>query len=288
MDTSAPPTNLPPTTLHPATRPGACTAGRIDRVLAPESAIARRVAAALGAAPTRVTLLCDPDGTVLWVSASAAPLVGLDPATLVGTRLAPEPAGGQPALVLGADGRPRRIDVHRTDLTHDPEVRGVLVEWTVRTEPPAPHDCDGVTGLLDAAGLGRAVLALGDVGGETSVAVLRLRADRALPDDAMREVGERLRHALRKGDVAGRLDDGDVVVVSPGHWTPASAASLAQRLRSHVNGPVLSAEGRAVVRLTAGVATGPTPAFPVLLRHAGDDLGPARAGGQRAGSSASG
>jgi hypothetical protein len=246
-----------------------------------------RAAAALFASGTRVSLLCEPDGTVLWASPSARMLLGLDPVALVGTRLGPGRTDAEPRLVLGGDGRPRRIHEERTDLSTDPAVGGVLVEWFVAPEPTA--ETDAATGLLSAAGFGRAMVRLA-AAGERGIGVLRLRADRPLPPDVLALVGDRLRHALRPSDVAGRLADGDIVAVSSGHWTPGSAAGMAQRVRSRVNGPVRSTAGIVAIRLVAGVATGTTADWEALVGRAAHDLpGPGpTAPRQPAGSSTSG
>jgi GGDEF domain-containing protein len=160
--------------------------------------------------------------------------------------------------------------VHATDLRDDPAVRGLLVEWLVQ---PDPGDAgrDPLTGLSTHARLAADVAAAA-ARGDTALAVVRLRPDRPLPDEAMRQVGHRLAHALRSGDLAGRLPDGDVVVVCPGAWTGASASHVAQRLRSHVNGPVRGDAGVVTVRLSAGVATGPADTFDALVQRAYHDL----------------
>lgn len=231
-------------------------------------AVAARVAAALAAVPGRVTLLCEADGTVRWVSPTAVGLLGLPTDALVGTRIAVEPPRAQPSYVLGGDGRPRRIAVRVVDLRDDPEVDGILVEWEVHIDRVATP---GALLTLDA--LAAAVAGLG-AGGERGVGVVRLRPHRVLPTDAVALLDERLRHALRASDLAGRLDDGDVVVVCPGQWTPASAAATAQRLRSHVNGPVRTADGVVGVRLDAGTATGSTGELAELIRRAAFALPP--------------
>lgn len=236
--------------------------------------VALRVSAALAATQSRVCLVCEPGGTVLWASGSALPLLGLDPGALVGTRVdthidADQPTA--PAFVLDADGRPRRIDVHRTDLMDDADVRGVLVEWVVHPQPIVAAHRDVLTGLLNDGGLVGAADELAAAGDEP-LAVLRLRADRPLPDDVLRHVTERLRRALRADDVAARLADGDLVIVCPGHCTLADAAGLAQRLRSRVNGPVRGADGLFGVRLAGAASVGPPSALADLVRLAGDRL----------------
>lgn len=238
---------------------------------APNDRSAARAAAALAAVPDRVSLLCDADGSVVWVSPTCTALLGLLPGALVGTTVAVQTRRDQPSYVLGGDGRPRRIGIRVVDLRDDPLVDGYLVEWQVHLESAA----DGAA-LLTAETLAVAVARLGR-GGERGIGVVRLRPHRVLPADAVAILEDRLRNILRASDLAGRLDDGDVVVVCPGHWTPASAAAAAQRLRSHVNGPVRAAEGIVAVRLDAGTATGTTSEFGDLVRRAAFALPPVAA-----------
>jgi hypothetical protein len=221
-------------------------------------------------ATTRVSLLCEPDGTVIWVSSSLGPLLGLPPDAVLGTVVEPGARSGSDRLVLGGGGRPYRVEVSTSDVRDDPSVRGLLVEWIVH---PQAGLCgrDATTGLFTVA---RVVERVGTTGahGELDVAVIRLRADRVLPDDALRHVAQRLVQALRSGDLAGRLRDGDFVVVCPGLWTLAGAASVAQRLRSTINGPVRVATGVASIRLSAGVATGAAGSLDTLLERSHHDL----------------
>lgn len=232
--------------------------------------VPERAATALAAVPGRVSLVCEPDGTVVWASPSTVALLALQPAELVGSCIAVEgPRPGQQSYVLGGDGRPRRIAIRVVDLRSEPTVAGFLVEWEVHVERTAADDgC-----LLTPAGLAEAVARLGaEV--ERGIGVVRLRPHRLLPPDALAVLDGRLGGALRASDLAARLDDGDVVVVCPGHWTPASAAATAQRLRSHVNGPVRAADGIVAVRLDAGTATGTTAELPELIDRAAFALPP--------------
>jgi PAS domain-containing protein len=249
----------------------------------PTDPAAARAAAALAAVPDRVSLLCDTDGTVAWASPTCLGLLDLAPEALVGTTVAVVAPRVQPIYVLGGDGRPRRIDMRVVDLRDDPVVAGFLVEWQVHVERPDADDA----GLLTAEALAAAVVRLGD-GVERGIGVVRLRPHRVLPADAVAVLDQRLRHVLRASDLACRLDDGDVVVVCTGHWTPASAAAAAQRLRSHVNGPVRAAEGIVAIRLEAGTATGTTSELVELVRRAAFALPESAAVDQPVGSSANG
>ena len=217
-----------------------------------------------------MSLLCEPDGTVIWVSSSLGPLLGLRAEAILGTVVEPGARAGTDRLVLGGDGRPYHIEISTSDLRDDPSVRGLLVERTVRPQAGLLGR-EPTTGLFTLARLVER-LATTDAFGERDVAVTRLRPDRELPDDALRHVAQRLVHALRVGDLAGRLADGDLVVVCPGRWTLADAGTLAQRLRSTINGPVRVATGVASIRLSAGVATGVAGSLDALLERAQQDL----------------
>ena len=214
--------------------------------------------------------MCEPDGTVIWASPSLGPLLGLSPETFIGSVVDPSARSDTDRLVLGGDGRPYCIEVSTTDLCDDPSVQGLLIEWIVR--PWAGRlGRDPVTGLFTLARLVERV-ANASPFGELDVAVIRLRADRVLPDDALRHIAQRLMPALRAGELAARLGDGDFVVVCPRRSTLADAAHIAQRLRSNINGPVRLATGIATIRLAAGVAAGATGSLDTLLDQARQDL----------------
>ncbi len=122
----------------------------------------RRVRAALLNATARVTVLCEPDGRIAWVSESVRRLLGHDPEQLVGTpvfelycqedavysrigfrRAVADPtssddqvgAVARAAKVRHADGTLRIVESYPTLMLSDPTVRGILLEWT----PVADH-----------------------------------------------------------------------------------------------------------------------------------------------------
>ncbi len=229
-----------------------------------------RVHAGLVRATTRVSLLCESDGRVIWVSPSLGPLLGLRPEALLGTVVATGSPSGTVALILGGDGRPHRVEVTTTDLRADPSVRGVLVEWVLRPDTRL-FGRDPVTGLFTLARLVERVSEL--VGpDELDVAVIRLRSDAELSEDALRHAAQRLIQARRAGELAGRLSDGDLVVVCTGTGTIAGGLRVAQRFRSNINGPVRIATGIVNIRLSAGVATGAASTLDTILRDSQRDL----------------
>ena len=120
-----------------------------------------RVSAALRVAGTRVSFLCEEDGTVAWASPSVRRLLGHDPQDLAGTHfqdlyadedreysergfatvranrhLNPETFGFIPrvARVRHADGHLVTVESHATPCLHLPDVDGVLMEWHLITD----------------------------------------------------------------------------------------------------------------------------------------------------------
>jgi diguanylate cyclase (GGDEF)-like protein/PAS domain S-box-containing protein len=115
-----------------------------------------RVNRALRMASTRMSFVCESDGTIAWVSDSVEALLGYRPGDLVGTHFqnlyapADRPysergfatiranPGVHPkvfmflprtAQVRHADGRYVTVESHPTPILHDPTVNAVLMEW---------------------------------------------------------------------------------------------------------------------------------------------------------------
>jgi len=124
-------------------------------------ALGGRVDRALRAAGTRISFLCEQDGTIAWVSDTVRRLLGHQPRDLVGTHfqdlyaeedreysergfatvranrhLDPEEFGFIPrtARVRHADGRLVTVESHATPCLHDPAIDGVLMEWNLITD----------------------------------------------------------------------------------------------------------------------------------------------------------
>lgn len=136
-----------------------------------ESTNDRRIRAALGRMNVRVTVLCDADGRIAWVSESVRRLLGHDPTSLIGRpvfdlycdrdatharagferaasdpKWASDPIGAlaRRARVRHRDGHLELVESLPTDLLTDPAVAGIVLEWT-----PVP-DRAALTGAIDA------------------------------------------------------------------------------------------------------------------------------------------
>jgi diguanylate cyclase (GGDEF)-like protein len=242
--------------------------------------------AALTSIDHRVSLLCDPDGTILWASPSTARVIGWVPETLVGTAVAelhaPEQFGAMVPTVRVecGDGSVLTVDSHPTVVALDDGDDGLLIEWSPVAQLGAAAEIDHFTGLLNRAGFDRVVRELTEVG-NVPVAAVHLDIDeiepsddqhgRPIRDEVLRHVGHRVRSALREHDVACRVGEDEFVVICRGRWGAKEARALAERLRAEVGGPVLVGEVALMVGVSAGVAAGPALLLPSLLEQADAD-----------------
>jgi PAS domain S-box-containing protein len=234
-------------------------------------------------------VILDGDLRVTFASQSAADLLGVDAATVVGRSLArvvhPDDAPSllgafraspsestelavRTARVRHTDGRWRLIQATVRDLRTDPDV-GALVLYCrdVTSRAPAPGVdaellelslTDTVTGLPNRAALVRRLgAAQRDAAGRpfalALIGVSGLGADVLTPTTAaaaLRAITARLTRGLRGEDWLARGKDGDFVVVVDG--SVADAEIVAARLVATV-GPLATAGGRLRLTAAAGV-----------------------------------
>jgi PAS domain S-box-containing protein len=234
-------------------------------------------------------VILDGDLRVTFASQSAADLLGVDAATVVGRSLARVVHPDDAPTLLGAfraspsestelavrtarirhtDGRWRLIQATVRDLRTDPDV-GALVLYCrdVTSRAPAPGVdaellelslTDTVTGLPNRAALVRRLgAAQRDAAGRpfalALIGVSGLGADVLTPTTAaaaLRAITARLTRGLRGEDWLARGKDGDFVVVVDG--SVADAETVAARLVAAV-GPLATAGGTLRLTAAAGV-----------------------------------
>ncbi len=144
-------------------------------------------------------------------------------------------------------------------------------------EHRAAVEVDALTGLANRAALDRATDALEVEEPERTVVVVYADLDRfkaindtfghPVGDEVLRRFADRLRRALRDGDLACRIGGDEFVVVCHGRWHEAAVAALGRRLEATLNdGP--HADGVPAVRASLGVAFGRGNDVRALLRAA--------------------
>ncbi|MEV0895847.1 diguanylate cyclase [Actinoplanes sp. NPDC049802] len=245
-----------------------------------------------------LTLVLDYDGTIGYASPAALRVLGLTPEELVGTslherthtddvpvvadlarKLADEPGTGITTQVRWrhADSSYRWLDVITTDLTHNPNVGGVVLNARDATEARALHDelqrqvtHDALTGLGNRVLLRRR---LAEPAESVSILLIDLdgfkeindRHGHHTGDQVLQEVAGRLTGLLGAGELAARLGGDEFAVLLPG-IPAAEAARLAERIT------VLLAEPMPIggLLLTVGASVGVSAGTPGdgLLRQA--------------------
>jgi PAS domain S-box-containing protein/diguanylate cyclase (GGDEF)-like protein len=232
-------------------------------------------------------VILDGDLRVTFASQSAADLLGLDAACVVGRSLdraihpddAPTllgafnaPPSGEPtvrtARIRHADGRYRLIQATVRDLRADPDV-GALVLYcrNVTSRAPAPGVdaellelslTDPVTGLPNRAALVRRLGAAQREAARRPFALALIGLDGldtdavtpAVETTALRAITARLTRGLRGEDWLARGKDGDFVVLVDG--SVADAEIVAARLVATV-GPLATEDGTLSLSASAGV-----------------------------------
>ncbi|NUR29172.1 MAG: EAL domain-containing protein [Catenulispora sp.] len=189
---------------------------------------------------------------------------------------------------IGADGEVASILAVSRDLTERRRIEEALAEQAVR---------DPLTGLANrtllVSRIGRAIETRGpDRGG---LAVLFLDLDRfklvndslghAAGDELLVAVADRLRLAVRRGDLVARFGGDEFVVLCEDVQGYAEAASIAERVIDCLVQPFHCAGQPMHVRASIGIALadGPAPTVDALLRDADAAMYQAKAGGAVAG-----
>jgi diguanylate cyclase (GGDEF)-like protein/PAS domain S-box-containing protein len=171
------------------------------------------------------------------------------------------------SLVRGADGAPTQLLCQMEDITERKQREMTLT-----------HDAlhDPLTGLLNRAGLREHVdVAWADRTSSAPVAVLFGDLDGfknvtdALGHDAGDEVlvhvAERLRTAVRAGDVVARWGGDEFVVLCPTVEGIDDAARIADRIRASIEAPFRVGPGLAKIGISVGVAIDSGQPLPDLL-----------------------
>ena len=171
------------------------------------------------------------------------------------------------SLVRGADGAPTQLLCQMEDITERKQ-----------REMELTHDAlhDPLTGLLNRAGLREHVdIAWADRTSGAPVAVLFGDLDGfknvndALGHDAGDEVlvhvAERLRTAVRAGDVVARWGGDEFVVLCPTVEGVDDAARIADRIRASIEAPFRVGPGLAEIGISVGVAVDSGQPLPDLL-----------------------
>ena len=245
---------------------------------------------------TDVVMVVDADSTVRYVSPSIHGVFGYDPGELEGTQLIRliHPDDKTQVLqfltAIGREGAPTttliesrmrhrddfwlHVETLRTDLLHDPNVKGIVLNSRDVSERKAfeeqlAHQAfhDSITGLANRALFrDRVEHALErQTRDEKPVSVLFMDLDdfktindslgHAAGDRLLGEVGERLRTCLRTPDTAARLGGDEFAVLLEDGGESVGAADVAGRILEALEGP-FHLEGKEVfVRASIGIAT---------------------------------
>ncbi|MGZ8614364.1 MAG: putative bifunctional diguanylate cyclase/phosphodiesterase [Actinomycetota bacterium] len=242
-----------------------------------------------------VVCVIDPDTTVTYASPSAARVLGFEPSQIEGTRFSDlihpddmttvlqflSPVGdaeGHTGLVefriRCRDGHYVHTETLRTNLLHDPNVKGTVLNTRDVTErkqfeEQLAHQAfhDSVTSLANRALFhDRVSHALERQSREHEpISVLFMDLDdfktindslgHAAGDQLLHEVGERLKGCLRTADTAARLGGDEFAILLEDGEEGVTAADVADRIMQLMEEP-FTLEGKEVfVRASVGIAT---------------------------------
>jgi diguanylate cyclase (GGDEF)-like protein/PAS domain S-box-containing protein len=258
-----------------------------------------------------VVTVIDADATVRFASPSSAGVLGFAPDELEGTRFTElvhpkdktrvlsfltqtvEPSGVTMEFqVRTRDGRYRHVETLRTDLLHDPNVKGIVLNTRDIGERKAfeeqlAHQAfhDPITNLANRALFHDRVRHAIEwqERDRRPVAVLFMDLDdfkaindslgHATGDRLLAEVGERLRQTLRAADTAARLGGDEFAILLEDSGEGIQAADVAERILRSFDEPFTIDGTEVFVRTSVGIAIsegegdGRTPAEE-LLRNA--------------------
>jgi diguanylate cyclase (GGDEF)-like protein/PAS domain S-box-containing protein len=245
---------------------------------------------------TDVVMVVDADSTVRYVSPSAQRVFGYEPDDLEGTQLirlihpddktqvlqfltAVGREGATSTTLIESRMRHRddfwlHVETLRTDLMHDPNVKGIVLNSRDVSERKAfeeqlAHQAfhDSITGLANRALFrDRVEHALArQTRDDRPISVLFMDLDdfktindslgHAAGDRLLGEVGERLRTCLRTPDTAARLGGDEFAVLLEDGGEGVGASEVAARILTALDGP-FHLEGKEVfVRASIGIAT---------------------------------
>ena len=245
---------------------------------------------------TDVVMVVDADSTVRYVSPSVKRVFGYDPTELDGTKLTtlihPDDKaqilqfvtgggrqGGMPTTTIESRVRHRddfwlHVETLRTDLMHDPNVKGIVLNSRDVSERKAfeeqlAHQAfhDSITGLANRALFkDRVEHALErQTRDEDPVSVLFMDLDdfktindslgHAAGDLLLAEVGERLRGCLRMPDTAARFGGDEFAILLEDGGEGVGAADVAARILDALEGPFHLDDQDVFVRASIGIAT---------------------------------
>ena len=245
---------------------------------------------------TDVVMVVDADSTVRYVSPSVEGVFGYDASELENTKLTrlihPDDktqvlqfltlSGREGATSTGLiESRMRHrddfwlhIETLRTDLLHDPNVKGIVLNSRDVSERKAfeeqlSHQAfhDSITGLANRALFrDRVEHALERLTRDADpVSVLFMDLDdfktindslgHAAGDRLLGEVGERLRTCLRTPDTAARLGGDEFAILIEDGGESVGAAEVAGRILKALDGPFLLDGKEVFVRASIGIAT---------------------------------
>ncbi|MBI3649356.1 MAG: EAL domain-containing protein [Actinobacteria bacterium] len=241
-----------------------------------------------------VVAVIDPDTVIRYASPSSSRVLGYEPGQLEGTKFADlvyaddktralsfltaigESEGHTGLLefrVNHHDGTTIHAETLRTDLRHDPNVKGIVLNvrdvserktFEEQLEHQAFHDT--VTGLANRALFrDRVTHALERQQRDPRpVSVLFMDLDdfktindslgHATGDRVLREVGERLRECLRAADTAARMGGDEFAVLLEDGGDGVQAADVADRIMRSLEEPFLLEAKEVFVRASVGIA----------------------------------